>query len=446
MTTTENSRSSSSALENNQTGKLNAGAAKERPNLDHGIMTVGSSVTYFTETVQQHSGSTFMDLFSRKYTRLLIIGIGLMALVQLGGNNAITSFATSIFRAADHFTRLFGRLSISSHGCSLGSQLLLLQFNKRLLENTQTIVLHFIFHLQSRVLSLQKKLDNDFLCCILLCQTSSKPSSIQRSDAIMPKITAIPLPATCTMDISPSHSDILLSMDESMDTMRSQFNIYSFLFILWIWRNLDKIDNIQQLRKLEDSISKSLNEIAKHKSSCDILVLTDSKRDFEKDEVQGNVTFWPGSSIGKGQEKKGDIELKFFEFHDLKVVTDIFSPNNKLGERGFGTVFKVLFLQPGYLQGQLLNGQQIVVKRLSTQRQGLCELKTEAGCLGVSGRSPGLEVGRLGAQVGGWGGRPRSRKPRCSGEWGGGSRQGASGKGVRVGGDLEARHLGNRAE
>ncbi|KAH0679797.1 hypothetical protein KY284_020882 [Solanum tuberosum] len=241
-----------------------------------------------------------MDLFSRKYARLLIIGIGLMALVQLGGNNAITSFASSFFRAAG----IHLKVKIILQGCSADSA-------------SQVMVV-----LQSRVLSLQKKLDDDFLCwdccsaSILLCQTSSKPSSIQRSDAIVPKITAIPLPATCTMDISPSHSDILVSMDESMDTMRSLFNIYSFLFILWIWRNLDKIDNIQQLRKLEDSISKSLNEIAKH----------------------------------KGQEKKGDIELKFFEFHDLKVMTDIFSPNNKLGEGVFGTVFKVLFLQPGYLQ------------------------------------------------------------------------------------------------
>ncbi|KAL3353594.1 hypothetical protein AABB24_018357 [Solanum stoloniferum] len=54
---------------------------------------------------------------------------------------------------------------------------------------------------------------------------SSKPVSIQRSDAVVPKITAIPLPATCSMDISPSHSDgSLVSMDESMstsDTVRS---------------------------------------------------------------------------------------------------------------------------------------------------------------------------------------------------------------------------------
>ncbi|KAH0667965.1 hypothetical protein KY285_029171 [Solanum tuberosum] len=59
---------------------------------------------------------------------------------------------------------------------------------------------------------------------MLLCQ-AAKPVSIQRSDAVVPKITAIPVPATCSMDISPSHSDgSLISMDESMstsDTVRS---------------------------------------------------------------------------------------------------------------------------------------------------------------------------------------------------------------------------------
>lgn len=54
---------------------------------------------------------------------------------------------------------------------------------------------------------------------------SSKTVSVQRSDAVVPKITAIPLPATCGMDISPSHSDgSSVSMDESMstsDTVRS---------------------------------------------------------------------------------------------------------------------------------------------------------------------------------------------------------------------------------
>ncbi|CAN4078261.1 unnamed protein product [Withania somnifera] len=76
-----------------------------------------------------------------------------------------------------------------------------------------------------------------------------------------------------------------------------------------------------------------------------------------------------GTSGKKRQEKKGDIELKFFELHDLKVATNNFSPDKKIGEGGFGSVFK----------GQLPDGQQIAVKRLSTEsRQGISEFKTEA--------------------------------------------------------------------
>ncbi|KAJ8545620.1 hypothetical protein K7X08_018203 [Anisodus acutangulus] len=77
----------------------------------------------------------------------------------------------------------------------------------------------------------------------------------------------------------------------------------------------------------------------------------------------------PGTSSGKGQGKKSEIELKFFELHDLKTATNNFSPDSKLGEGGFGHVFK----------GKLSDGQKIAVKSLSTQsRQGLSEFKTEA--------------------------------------------------------------------
>ncbi|PHU03168.1 hypothetical protein BC332_28419 [Capsicum chinense] len=53
-----------------------------------------------------------------------------------------------------------------------------------------------------------------------------------------------------------------------LDEMVTYFNMVSKeanILGSRLWKNLDKIDNIQQLRKLEDSISKSLNEITKHK-------------------------------------------------------------------------------------------------------------------------------------------------------------------------------------
>ncbi|CAA2969613.1 G-type lectin S-receptor-like serine threonine-kinase At4g27290 isoform X1 [Olea europaea subsp. europaea] len=63
-----------------------------------------------------------------------------------------------------------------------------------------------------------------------------------------------------------------------------------------------------------------------------------------------------------------DIELPLFDLYTIIKATDNFSINNKLGEGGFGPVYK----------GLLEEGQEIAVKRLSrTSLQGLDEFKNE---------------------------------------------------------------------
>ncbi|KAJ9153661.1 hypothetical protein P3X46_027079 [Hevea brasiliensis] len=63
-----------------------------------------------------------------------------------------------------------------------------------------------------------------------------------------------------------------------------------------------------------------------------------------------------------------DIELPSIDLTTIKNATDNFSNNNKLGEGGFGPVYK----------GILLDGQEIAVKRLSeTSGQGGKEFKNE---------------------------------------------------------------------
>ncbi|KAF8035942.1 hypothetical protein BT93_C1844 [Corymbia citriodora subsp. variegata] len=63
-----------------------------------------------------------------------------------------------------------------------------------------------------------------------------------------------------------------------------------------------------------------------------------------------------------------DRELARFTFSSIEVATDYFAPRNKLGEGGFGPVYK----------GQLPDGLEIAVKRLSKMsRQGLEEFKNE---------------------------------------------------------------------
>ncbi|XP_057974612.1 G-type lectin S-receptor-like serine/threonine-protein kinase At4g27290 [Malania oleifera] len=66
--------------------------------------------------------------------------------------------------------------------------------------------------------------------------------------------------------------------------------------------------------------------------------------------------------------QKEDQELPLFKLTTIANATNNFSPNNKLGEGGFGAVYK----------GALLDGQEIAVKRLSmNSRQGLTEFKNE---------------------------------------------------------------------
>ncbi|KAK1409575.1 hypothetical protein QVD17_36102 [Tagetes erecta] len=73
---------------------------------------------------------------------------------------------------------------------------------------------------------------------------------------------------------------------------------------------------------------------------------------------------------GGGQEK--EIELPFFSFSELSKLTNNFSINNKLGEGGFGAVYK----------GVMEDGREIAVKRLSeTSTQGLKECMNEVKCI-----------------------------------------------------------------
>ncbi|RXH98491.1 hypothetical protein DVH24_010816 [Malus domestica] len=73
-----------------------------------------------------------------------------------------------------------------------------------------------------------------------------------------------------------------------------------------------------------------------------------------------------GGKLGRNQ--KEDLELPLFDLMTIVSATSNFSIENKLGEGGFGSVFK----------GTMENGQEIAVKRLSkSSRQGLDEFKNE---------------------------------------------------------------------
>ncbi|XVF86604.1 hypothetical protein PTKIN_Ptkin18bG0055700 [Pterospermum kingtungense] len=82
-------------------------------------------------------------------------------------------------------------------------------------------------------------------------------------------------------------------------------------------------------------------------------------------EIRGGAM--PSTSSHK---KDGhDDQLDVFSFESIAIATNYFSVGNKLGEGGFGPVYK----------GKLLDGREIAVKRLSSRSgQGLLEFKNEA--------------------------------------------------------------------
>ncbi|KAF3453569.1 hypothetical protein FNV43_RR04009 [Rhamnella rubrinervis] len=72
--------------------------------------------------------------------------------------------------------------------------------------------------------------------------------------------------------------------------------------------------------------------------------------------------------IHNNRGREEDLELPFFELSTIATATDNFSLENKLGEGGFGPVYR----------GKLEDGQEIAVKRLSMRSgQGVNEFKNE---------------------------------------------------------------------
>ncbi|XP_074366228.1 G-type lectin S-receptor-like serine/threonine-protein kinase At4g27290 [Apium graveolens] len=77
-------------------------------------------------------------------------------------------------------------------------------------------------------------------------------------------------------------------------------------------------------------------------------------------------------SVDRAEIGKVDLELPLFDFKRIANATSDFSNNTKLGEGGFGPVYK----------GTLDDGQEIAVKRLSkNSSQGLDEFKNEVSCI-----------------------------------------------------------------
>jgi hypothetical protein len=77
-------------------------------------------------------------------------------------------------------------------------------------------------------------------------------------------------------------------------------------------------------------------------------------------------------SVLNDSNKGEDLDLPLFDHHEIVNATNSFSVENKLGEGGFGPVYK----------GILKDGQMVAVKKLSlSSRQGDDEFKNEVVCI-----------------------------------------------------------------
>ncbi|XP_028756078.1 G-type lectin S-receptor-like serine/threonine-protein kinase CES101 [Neltuma alba] len=88
-------------------------------------------------------------------------------------------------------------------------------------------------------------------------------------------------------------------------------------------------------------------------------------------EIGGNamISMVYGRTKRNKKEAKERHEVDIFSFESIVVATNNFSDSNRLGEGGFGPVYK----------GTLSDGQEVAIKRLSNSSgQGLTEFKNEA--------------------------------------------------------------------
>ncbi|CAL5402890.1 unnamed protein product [Camellia sinensis] len=106
-----------------------------------------------------------------------------------------------------------------------------------------------------------------------------------------------------------------------------------------------------------------------------IIMLYIRKNKKKKKDSQLKIEGRPVHNSKQGSTEKNqkeDMELPLFDFATIASSTNNFSIDNKLGEGGYGPVYK----------GSLEGGQEIAIKRLSKySNQGLDEFKNEVICI-----------------------------------------------------------------
>uniref|UniRef100_A0A6N2KT89 non-specific serine/threonine protein kinase n=1 Tax=Salix viminalis TaxID=40686 RepID=A0A6N2KT89_SALVM len=122
-------------------------------------------------------------------------------------------------------------------------------------------------------------------------------------------------------------------------------------------------DKTENARKSNDYLEKEIPAILIPTVSSALLVISIVAYFWRK--RRGNKGTWVKNEL---QRSSSDQDLAFFKLSTTSAATNNFSADNKLGQGGFGSVYK----------GELPDGEKIAVKRLSkNSKQGIEEFTNE---------------------------------------------------------------------
>ncbi|CAN4123501.1 unnamed protein product [Withania somnifera] len=134
---------------------------------------------------------------------------------------------------------------------------------------------------------------------------------------------------------------------------------------IYIKLDSSELDNASIGKAKKLIISLPLAALGMLLALCLILYIRQKKK---KDQSQQNFSKGRSELFCTNESKDEELDLPLFGFETISHATNNFSLNNKLGEGGFGSVYK----------GTLKDGQEIAVKRLSRySAQGTDEFKNE---------------------------------------------------------------------
>ncbi|XP_034898845.1 G-type lectin S-receptor-like serine/threonine-protein kinase At4g27290 isoform X1 [Populus alba] len=171
--------------------------------------------------------------------------------------------------------------------------------------------------------------------------------------------------AYANLDIKDGGSGCLLWFNDLID-MRTFLQNEQDIFIRMAASELDNGDsakvNTKSKVKKRIIVSSVLSTGILFVGLCLVLYVWKKKQQKNR-KMTGDL-----QRTSNNKDLKEELELPFFNMDELACATNNFSVSNKLGQGGFGPVYK----------GTLTDGREIAVKRLSkNSRQGLDEFKNE---------------------------------------------------------------------